>query len=244
MALLLQQLPLPVKPWFCQVGCLAVILSNWIPHLGATNDAVGPDLTAGLAAFVVFGMLAFLLAGWEFREPGQSATAIAGHVLIVFYVGALGTFLVQLRWLGSRPEIGAAAFFLTVFTAKCCDIGAYFTGRAFGRHKMAPSLSPGKTIEGSLGGLLTGLALAIGIVGMGKWFMGIPLLSWPATVVFGLVIGLTAQIGDLMESMIKRDCKQKDASANIPGFGGILDVIDSVLFCGPVAYLLLVKLDW
>lgn len=243
LATLLGQLPLPVKPWFCQVGAVAVIWSNWIPHLATSQEAGTPDLTAGLVSFTVVGMLAFLLAAWEFRGPGNSTAAIAGHVLIVFYVAVLGTFLVQLRWLGSRPETGALAFFLTAFTAKTCDIGAYFTGRKFGRRKMAPFLSPGKTVEGSLGGLVSGLALAIAIVGMGKWLMGVQLLSWPATVVFGLVVGLTAQVGDLMESMIKRDCKQKDASDNIPGFGGIMDVIDSVLFCGPVAYLLLVALN-
>jgi phosphatidate cytidylyltransferase len=120
---------------------------------------------------------------------------------------------------------------LAIFVPKCCDTGAYFTGRLFGKHPMAPVLSPKKTWEGAGGGLAAAAAAAIGINRLG------PVLGsvW-AEVGFGLTVGIAAMLGDLAESLIKRDCGRKDASEVVPGFGGILDVIDSILFAAPVAF--------
>lgn len=236
---LLRHLPLPVSERFCQIGTVAILLSNWVPHF---EKPIGPrdsNIIFPCTVFVAFGMFAFLKAARRFREPGQSVAGIAANIFSLFYLGVLGSFVIQIRWLG-QPEVGAAAFFLCMFTAKFCDIGAYFAGRLFGRTKVTPVLSPGKTLEGFAGGLLMAVALAMGCVLVGKWLRGWEMMSMPAAVVFGLVIGVTSQIGDLMESLIKRDCQQKDASNLIPGFGGVLDVIDSVLFCGPVAYIFLV----
>jgi phosphatidate cytidylyltransferase len=120
-----------------------------------------------------------------------------------------------------------------VFVIKSSDIGAYTFGRLFGRHKLAPRVSPGKTWEG-LGGAVVFAAvvsLAFALI------FGI-MRVWIAPV-FGATMAVVGQLSDLSESMLKRDAQQKDSSNRVPGFGGILDVIDSPLFAAPCAYLFL-----
>ena len=121
---------------------------------------------------------------------------------------------------------------LILLVVKFTDIGAYFGGRRFGRHKLIPWLSPGKTWEGLFFGLITaggvGVACAVG--------MGI--LPWWKGLVAGALIGGIGQLGDLLESMMKRDAEVKDSGKLIPGFGGILDIIDSPLLAAPFAYIL------
>jgi phosphatidate cytidylyltransferase len=118
-----------------------------------------------------------------------------------------------------------------VFVIKSSDIGAYTFGRLWGRHKLAPRVSPGKTWEG-LGGAvvfagIVSFALALVFDIMGAWIAP----------VFGAIMAVVGQLSDLSESMLKRDAQQKDSSNRVPGFGGILDVIDSPLFAAPCAYL-------
>ena len=145
----------------------------------------------------------------------------------VAYLALLPSFLAQLRWLPN----GATALALCIFVPKSCDIGAYFTGRGLGRHRMTPVLSPKKTWEGLAGGLVTAMLVALGINHYGA------VLSGPLSALgFGLVVGGAGVLGDLAESLIKRDCQRKDASDVVPGFGGVLDVIDAVVFAAPVAY--------
>ncbi|HEX3450576.1 MAG TPA: phosphatidate cytidylyltransferase, partial [Isosphaeraceae bacterium] len=145
-------------------------------------------------------------------------------------------FTLQLRWFEGRLQ-GIVALVFLVATAKGADTGAYAMGRLAGRHQLWPSLSPKKTVEGAVGGLLFGVAAALIVAAIARYILKIPTLEWMVAALYGLVIGAVAQLGDLMESMIKRDCERKDASAVVPGFGGVLDVIDSLIFAGPVAYL-------
>lgn len=155
--------------------------------------------------------------------------SVAGTMLIVLYIGLLTAFIVAIRFL---PH-GLWCLLTWLAVTKCSDIGGYLAGMAFGRHKMAPLLSPGKTVEGLLGGLVLSVAAAVGF--------GVPLLglaAWQA-VVFGLVVCAAAVIGDLAESLIKRAAESKDSSRLIPGFGGVLDIMDSILFTAPAAFLLL-----
>jgi phosphatidate cytidylyltransferase len=165
-----------------------------------------------------------------FRDPGSSVLRIALVVFIAAYLGWLPCFLVQLRWSDSdlRSNIALA---LAIFVPKFCDIGAYFTGRLLGRHPMTPVLSPKKTWEGLAGGLGVSTMAAFAINRLGG-----SIVSDFAAVGFGLTVGSAGVLGDLAESLIKRDCQKKDASQVVPGFGGVLDVIDSVLFAAPVAY--------
>ena len=208
----------------CLAGVIAVAIANWPAHLVGRGNPWYHVLTA----FAVVVLAAFLVEMATFREPGGSVVRVALSLWIVAYLGLLPSFLAQVRWL---PH-GAAALALCIFVPKSCDIGAYFTGRALGRHKMTPVLSPKKTWEGLAGGLVTAALVSFGI--NHYW----PVLSCDLSALgFGLVVGGAGVLGDLAESMIKRDCQRKDASAVVPGFGGVLDVIDAVIFAAPVAYL-------
>jgi phosphatidate cytidylyltransferase len=115
-------------------------------------------------------------------------------------------------------------------------VGAYTFGRILGKHKLWPKLSPNKTIEGAVGGLVFGVAASLIVTLVAKSLLHVPALDWLPALGYGLLISPMAQLGDLMESMIKRDCARKDASSAMPGYGGVLDVLDSLLFAAPVAY--------
>jgi phosphatidate cytidylyltransferase len=160
---------------------------------------------------------------------------IAGTTLAIAYVGLLGSFIVQMRWL-EGPYHGVMPLVFLIATAKGADTGAYTAGRLAGRHKLWPSLSPNKTIEGAIGGMVFAVAASLIVAAVSRYVLAIPTLDWARTVAFGLLVGVLAQLGDLMESMIKRDCQRKDASSAVPGYGGVLDVLDSLLFSGPIAY--------
>lgn len=216
-------------------GVLLLLVANWYPAIRFLFD---PPLASPWAMLtVVFaGVLvgAFLL---EMRRyTGESGVAVPRLALTAFavaYLGLLPCFFAQVRWLSRDAVDSAVMLALVVFVPKCNDIGAFFTGTFLGRHKMTPVLSPKKTWEGFTGGMLTGAATAVGLSFAAPVFPGGTLEA----IAFGLVVGVAGVLGDLAESLIKRDCQTKDASRSIPGFGGVLDVIDSVLFAAPVAYL-------
>jgi phosphatidate cytidylyltransferase len=221
--------------WLSSGPVLLVLLANWPAHLWP--DLFGNDSwRLVLAALTAVVLVSFLVEMAVFCPPSHAAEAPAtiGRVVvrlsllvwITVYLGLLPSFLIQLRW------FSVAALALGVFVPKCCDIGAYFTGRLLGRHPMAPVLSPKKTWEGLIGGLLLSAAAAVAINRLLSVLPG----SDAAAAAFGLVVGGAGVLGDLAESMIKRDCRCKDASQIMPGFGGVLDVIDSILFAAPLAY--------
>jgi phosphatidate cytidylyltransferase len=124
---------------------------------------------------------------------------------------------------------GAGYCLLILFAVLVTDTFCYFSGRKFGKHKLSPVISPNKTIEGSLGGTLMCMLFSLGI-GLG---IGLP---WYHTIILGLLIAVFAQIGDLCESMIKRDAGVKDSSNVLPGHGGFLDRTDSYIMTIPVVY--------
>ncbi|MCX5635992.1 MAG: phosphatidate cytidylyltransferase, partial [Planctomycetota bacterium] len=130
-----------------------------------------------------------------------------------------------------RIKFGLWAILMFIFVVKCADIGAYTIGSVFGKHKFSPKISPGKTWEGMAGAVLFATIVAI----LFAVVFGI-MKVWQAAI-FGLFFAFIGQFGDLAESMIKRDAAQKDSSDSVPGFGGVLDVIDSPLAAAPFAYL-------
>lgn len=234
----------PFAP-LCYVGVFGILIANWrvpLVSAGIPPASIGVWHLIGLI-FVAIGIAAFLIEIRRFHGPDRIVERIAQTVLVVFYLGVLPSFLMQLRWLDAGsitgfPSRATLAIALTVFVPKCGDIAAYFTGKfltggILGRHHMTPILSPKKTWEGLGGGLLACVGVAVGICSAAEILPGGMLVA----VAFGLTVGIAGVFGDLAESLIKRDRQTKDASAAVPGFGGVLDVVDSLLFSAPVAYL-------
>jgi phosphatidate cytidylyltransferase len=229
-------------------GVLALTISNWMPHFsdylggGEASQLVAYEpsspismLAWPLLSFVGVLMVTFIAQSAQFIKPGRTMATIAGTILAVAYLGLLGSFIIQMRWLDG-PYHGVVPLVFLVATAKGADTGAYTVGRLAGRHKLWPTLSPNKTIEGAIGGMFFALLASLIVSITVQRLLGVTAFTLPAVVGYGIVVGLAAQLGDLMESMIKRDCERKDASSAVPGFGGVLDVLDSLLFAGPVAY--------
>jgi phosphatidate cytidylyltransferase len=202
-------------------------------------DWFQPVAASTLAFIIVMTMLfAALRRAWV-RETQEAIHHMAGTVLAMLYLGGLGWFIMAIRvkhavWPNGQPRfVGSTGVILMIIlVVKSTDIGAYFGGRALGKHKLIPWLSPGKTWEGLFFGMLT--AGGIGAICATR----LEGLVWWKGLIFGVVIGGIGQLGDLLESLMKRDAEVKDSGKLIPGFGGVLDVIDSPLLAAPFAYLM------
>jgi phosphatidate cytidylyltransferase len=209
-----------------------------VVHAFLTQFPWFKPIAASTMAFIMVSMPLLAALGRALnRETHQAITSMAGTVLATLYLGGLGWFLMALRVKQSADRggfHGSTWVILTILLmVKFTDIGAYFGGKAFGKRKLIFWLSPGKTWEGLAFGLLTA-----GIVGAicFHWVPRNPPI-WKGFI-FGVLIGGIGQVGDLLESMMKRDAEVKDSGRLIPGFGGVLDVIDSPLLAAPFAYLL------
>ncbi len=223
--------------WPIYLGNALAVIANWAPHFTLLGKEMGP-FGWPMAALALGLIGAFVGEMRRYTGPGRVTEQLASAVLALAYVGLLLSFVIQLRLFGG--VWGMPALLSLVIVVKMCDTGAYTVGRLIGRHKMTPLLSPGKTIEGLCGGL----AFAC----FGSWVAfqwlfpqltggasrAAPEWGWLA---FGLLVGLAGVIGDLAESLLKRDLGQKNSSSWMPGFGGVLDVLDSILLAAPVAYL-------
>jgi phosphatidate cytidylyltransferase len=231
---LLRIFPESIRPSRALVitGILICLAGNWYPtarrEFGFAPDSVWPFLVLAYAATLI---AAFLREMYRYREPGGVVARLGATMLAVAYLGLLPCFFVQIRFI--QTDYTGLLLAVTILVPKCNDVAAFFTGTFVGRTKMTPLLSPKKTWEGFAGGMIGGTLVAVIVSLSAPIFPG----GVPEAVAFGLVIGVAGVLGDLAESLVKRDCQTKDASKNIPGFGGLLDVIDSVLFAAPVAYL-------
>lgn len=199
-----------------------------------------PVAASALAFIVVFVMLAAALRRAWTQQTQGAIVAMAGTVLSTLYLGGLGWFLMALRVKYSFHASGVHGstmiIVMILLVVKFTDIGAFFGGKTLGRHKLIPWLSPGKTWEGLVCGMLT--AGAVGALLATRINPPVYPLPWWKGFIFGVVIGGIGQLGDLLESLMKRDAEVKDSGKLIPGFGGILDVIDSPLLAAPFAYLM------
>jgi phosphatidate cytidylyltransferase len=197
-----------------------------------------PIAASTFAFIIVFIMLFAALRRAATLQTHEAITRMAGTVLATLYLGGLGWFIIALRVKHSEAHQfhGTTWVILSILLmVKFTDIGAYFGGRALGRHKLIPWLSPGKTWEGLICGLITAGIVGAICSGNGRW---LPHISPGRAFVFGVVLGGIGQVGDLLESLMKRDADVKDSGRLVPGFGGILDIIDSPMFAGPFAYLM------
>lgn len=186
-----------------------------------------PQLFELLVALLILIPLIWML----FKQEKDNAFINVGWTIMgVLYIGWLVSFYISMRDL----ENGMSWLFLVLACTALCDIFAYAVGSKLGKHALVSSVSPGKTVEGSLGGMAASIIFAVLI----SVLLKLPLSIWQMLLA-GIIIGFFAQIGDLVESLLKRNMKTKDAGNVLPGHGGILDRIDSHLLIAPVAYFLI-----
>jgi phosphatidate cytidylyltransferase len=195
----------------------------------AASRAAGAEgWLVGDVAAAVLPASGAVICGWLLLQPVTGTIAdIAASIFGLFYLGFLPSHWIKLRAL---PESGLALTLLACFLIVATDIGSYVIGRRLGRRPLSP-ISPGKTVEGALGGVAC--AMVVGLIG-GLWIGW--QWGWLIGAVLGAVVALFALVGDLTESMMKRDAGLKDSGDAIPGHGGILDRIDSYLFVPAVVY--------
>ncbi|BBB28534.1 phosphatidate cytidylyltransferase [Neptunomonas japonica] len=218
---LLSDIKAAIKRIAFSVVVLMSILLGWQLHLEEVQDFV---LIPALALWC----LAFF---WTIRYPSEglwkysSVRALCGILMLA---------AAWLSMLGLKSlESGNAWLLLILLIVWAADIGAYFSGKRWGKVKLAPQVSPGKTREGMYGGLV---AVALTTI-VFAWWNGLGIASSAFLLVLGLVVGLVSVMGDLFESLLKRHSKVKDSGAILPGHGGILDRIDSVLAAAPFYFL-------
>jgi phosphatidate cytidylyltransferase len=194
-------------------------------------------------SIVTMVLVLFASTIWLRGPEGKPLSSVAITAFGVLYAG-LFSYIYALRYhdYAVGAAAGTALVFLPVLLTWTTDVGAYAFGRSFGKKKLIPSISPGKTVEGAVGGL--GLAIVICLLYVR--FILMPYaqlgLTIQGAVLFAIVISVAAQTGDLAESLLKREAGVKDSSRIIPGHGGILDRFDSLLFVMPVAFLMLGRL--
>jgi phosphatidate cytidylyltransferase len=252
--ILIASILIPQLWWlFVALAAAAMILGLWEFYHLATRLKIKADVAAGFIASVAFltaslcddvlfhlvvsqlviivltagVLIAAALRGSEFDKMISSAGAT---IIGVLYVSFLGTYLVSLR-VGFPHKLSSHLLIFFFMVLMGGDAGAYYTGRALGKRKLAPKISPGKTWEGVVGGIVA--ALLMGTVAHYWFFRELP-LKWTLPLAFIMtVIGI---LGDLTESALKRGAGAKDAANILPGHGGILDRLDSLLFNAPLIY--------
>ncbi len=204
----------------------ARVLGLWVPGVSIVMLVILELLTVAL---------------WVRGSGGKPLEVVGITLLGVFYTGGMMSFAFGMRYhpyavgAAAGTALVALAFLLTWAT----DIGGYVFGRWLGRRKLMPAISPGKTVAGAVGGLVFAIVVAVLFehdVLRPRAQLGMPL--WGA-ILFGVVVSVSGQLGDLVESMLKRQAGVKDSSQLIPGHGGMLDRIDSLLFTLPISYALL-----
>jgi phosphatidate cytidylyltransferase len=237
------------RPAFLLVVAAAVVIGSWEMTRAVAGVArpplvpllVGAVAMVGLAWFggpeaLVIGLL-FTVAAvliWRLADgPAGYRRDVTAATLIAVYVPFLAGFAVLL----ARPDDGAGRILATLGVVVCSDTGGYVAGVLLGRHPMSPTVSPKKSWEG-----FAGSVLACAVAGFLILFLAFHRVWW-AGVLFGVALSLVSVLGDLGESLLKRDLGIKDISNLLPGHGGLMDRLDSILFAVPVAYALLTVLS-
>ena len=198
-------------------GALATLLGM---QLGGV-----PWMLAGVLSTLLFAFLVFLVSQSRPTFTAAIATTVLG---VIWIAGGLGCLLL----VREIPEFGLWALVAVMFTVFANDTFAFFVGRAVGRHRMAPAISPGKSWEGFFGGTLAAVAAAFLILYRDR----AEFLTISESLILGATVAVAAVLGDLFESAVKRDLGFKDSGRLLAGHGGLLDRIDALLFAGPAAY--------
>ncbi|MCA9264187.1 MAG: phosphatidate cytidylyltransferase [Planctomycetales bacterium] len=223
------------------IGATGVTIASSAPLLWKEYPV---DCPIGGWGWTLFGLAAafsglFIVEMRRFQKPGEASVRVALSMMTVLYATLPLAFLLQMR-LQQPTRWGLLMIVSVMFVVKVADAGAYFTGKSIGHHKMAPVLSPKKTWEGAAGAVAAAVAAAwVYLRWLAPWIMGadVPAGSTWAIVGYGATLALAGMVGDLSESLLKRDMETKDSAAWLPGLGGALDVLDSMQLATPVAFL-------
>ena len=231
-------------PVFRVVGilCGAALISG-------TFLTIGPDAGSSAAAYkwehlVLFlALIAVFVRQFPQKHNDQPLPTIGCTLLGIWYVPYLFNFFTRLAFsweehgMGGHVGVtGRALILYLVLVVKSTDVGAYFVGRLIGRHKLFPRISPAKTWEGFVGGTVVALLTSIGCVAAVGGRLGTVSISLGDAAVLGVLLAMVGTVGDMFESLLKRAAGAKDSGTTIPGMGGLLDVLDSLLFGAPVLY--------
>jgi phosphatidate cytidylyltransferase len=231
LAAFLRAAQLPVSTGVCAVTALAGLLATSLSPMLATGIGASGAISTALALTLVVALLGMA----RHRDPKGSLVLAGGALLACVYGGVLLGF-----WMLVRAEHSPWILVGAILTTKSCDIGAYFTGMSIGKHKMIPWLSPKKSWEGLAGGVVTATLVGAGLASLTSdaTLAADRIAPWVGAL-GGALVAVIGQAGDLAESAFKRDSGLKDSGKLLPGMGGVLDVLDSPLFAGPVVYWLL-----
>ncbi len=221
------------------LGAVALVFVTWCA--GVRGDRGTWD---AVVLFLV--TIGIFLRQFPQKDNPHPLRTIGGTLFGILYVGLLWNFLTKLLLFGRPPDFAASIYWpgrwlllYAVFAAKFTDIGAYLVGCAIGRHKLIPRISPGKSWEGVFGGVLVGTLVGTLYVWALRDVFAPLGLTWLRALPLGLVLSVCAVVGDLTESLFKRAANVKDSGGVVPGMGGTLDVLDSILFTAPAVYLFL-----
>ena len=232
------------------IGCgTAVILATYLGFIWKPGEDGAVSLARANAwenIAIACTVLILLLRQFPQKHNDKPLATIACNLLCVLYVPFLMNFLLKLAFIGGNADgttpltstTGPYLVLYVVLAAKLTDAGAFFIGIAVGRHKLIPRLSPGKTWEGFAGGIATCVIMSVVYFHLvDKNLLGGMVVTTLHAIVLGIVLSLVGMAGDLAESLLKRASMVKDSGKSVPGVGGALDVVDSVLFVAPVFYL-------
>lgn len=182
---------------------------------------------SGEVLFIVLGCLFLFLLQFLRKDHSHAIIGISLTLFSILYISWFLSFLIKIRFMHD----GTLWIAYLLCVTKATDIGAYAIGAPFGKHPLIPHISPNKSVEGLFGGLAAGMAVSAAFATV------LPIhFSMTRLLIMGLLIGGIGQMGDLSESLMKRFCKAKDSGALVPGMGGVLDTVDSVLFTAPLFY--------
>ena len=217
---------------------VAIVVAACVPLMVHATYLGVFRVTITVAVMIFLAIAAGVI--WARGTAGKPLVSLGLTIIAIIYP-ALVTYMYPIRYHDYvvAPRAGTALLMLPIALTWATDTGAYFFGRTFGTHKLIPSVSPGKTVEGAFGGVLVAVVFAwLYVLFVLRPLAQLSMLPLGLTV-FAIIISVVAQTGDLAESLFKRDAGVKDSSRLLPGHGGILDRFDSLLFVLPVAYVLL-----
>ncbi len=218
---------IPPLTYFGLTWTALLILSRNSELLSALQSYFNPGLfTPFLLTLAVVPPLIWLLSR---RQKGGAFATWAWTIAGIIYIGWMLSHLVALRGL----ELGRNWVFFVLFVTWASDTAAFFIGRKLGKHKLAPNISPGKTWEGTIGGICA--AIAMSALFFTPTPFQLPLVYWQA-IPLSIAVSILGQLGDLVESLLKRNMGAKDSGRLMPGHGGLLDRMDSIIFAGVVVY--------